>query len=672
MKREDMTGILKKLKTSKLGRLFGNTNMRWFECIFKEKLFGYKDKVTDLKLRSTIKFDEIIDFADKLCLEDSKMCDWNYGFHIVTKDRTYILYCQNQENLEKWASTFNFILKRAPKKLAVINSPNFSSIKEKINKTDNEYKAVKANEKIIPQKEEEVKVFKKKNKIPKKEEEIKVFQEKIIIKKEVIVFSNILAPENNIKSEVVLDDGDESIVITDRYNEKKQEKTETIVEQIKFEDKPKHTKKTIPQLESKNKLKLHIMNNKYDENIENIIFDADKSFDNLEKNDNFHKSAKKNARSASVIITDKNVPNNNVNSKLKILLNKEKDEKEKLSKVGIEDWNFYDKSGKVLGESSGYNPANVNRKEKPNLFLVESLHNEHINDNNVDQSVTNEKSILKDNNKSTISKYQTFQNNNNDKQTSLINDDDQNNIYAVKNEKKSKKEIFRSKTLLDHTMLFDQKNHKSTLVSSNVTQNLFVVEGKDHPVFHEKQVIKVEPIESNKINEKQNNVELEEINKFFDENKQNVQESKYNKQYTLDEIKKKPIIKSLTKMDVDFDDFDLHNQKKQVNNANKTERLIKKVELNNDYLNSTSKPLKNDISINQNILKKSNTQFISPAIVNPNLGNFDSNPDFTNNIIFNNNNEDKGVSIINFNVKKSENNMNSSFVEGLTDDWEKE
>src|SRR5690349_134152 len=112
MQVDDTKGFLKKLKTSRLGRLFGNTNMRWFECLFKDKVFGYKDKTQDLKLRSVIKFDEITDFSDRLSLEDAKLCDWNHGFQIITKNRVYILYCQTKENLDKWVLAFNTILKR--------------------------------------------------------------------------------------------------------------------------------------------------------------------------------------------------------------------------------------------------------------------------------------------------------------------------------------------------------------------------------------------------------------------------------------------------------------------------------------------------------------------------------------------------------------------------------
>ena len=61
---EDMKSYLRKLKTSRLGRLFGNTNMRWFECLFKDKVFGYKDIITDNKLKSSLRFDEIIDFSN--------------------------------------------------------------------------------------------------------------------------------------------------------------------------------------------------------------------------------------------------------------------------------------------------------------------------------------------------------------------------------------------------------------------------------------------------------------------------------------------------------------------------------------------------------------------------------------------------------------------------------
>ena len=58
-KNEDRKGYMKKLKNSSFNRLFGNTNLRWFELNFIDKTFGYKDDHNSPILRYVIKFLEI-------------------------------------------------------------------------------------------------------------------------------------------------------------------------------------------------------------------------------------------------------------------------------------------------------------------------------------------------------------------------------------------------------------------------------------------------------------------------------------------------------------------------------------------------------------------------------------------------------------------------------------
>jgi hypothetical protein len=63
-KREDMCGFLKKKKGSGFCRMFGSTNLRWFELHFKEKIFGYKETKNDKKFKESL-YNTLIRFREK-------------------------------------------------------------------------------------------------------------------------------------------------------------------------------------------------------------------------------------------------------------------------------------------------------------------------------------------------------------------------------------------------------------------------------------------------------------------------------------------------------------------------------------------------------------------------------------------------------------------------------
>ena len=637
---EDMKSYLRKLKTSRLGRLFGNTNMRWFECLFKDKVFGYKDIITDNKLKSSLRFDEIIDFSNKLNLEDAKMCDWNYGFQLVTKDRVFILFCQNQETLENWVICFNTILKRGPKKLAVISAPNFGSLKPKQEK--------KSDEKIG-------KMVENRKNIEKRVEEKRVDNE---LRREENNHSTVFnAPENKAKTKndkaIVLDD-DELIFEKDENIEINKP---NIREEYKAE-RPKHSKNIIPHLiNTKKEIKTIAIKDEFDENIENIIIEADKSFDNVnivkQNNDKYYKHSKKAVRSASVILNEK--PNNS-NNVLKNILNKEQEIKDKDVVVGKEfdDWNFYDKEGNIDKNEKIYNPATSTKEKKNEIAKLMScgvfLGNENEEDN--DKSIFG-KSALKENSKLLSGKQKAF-----NQTPSIINEntiynEKLDNVYSDflnKEQDKAKKEVFIPKTILSSTVLYD--NNRKTTFNIKPTQetkidekskieSLFKIEGLAHPELKTRI-----PFEENK---QDIGIEIEETDNFFDIK---VHESKYNN--TNSNLQKKKIqIKSLQKMDNDFDDLDYHNQKSAI----KSHTLViqEKKNANNSLLIVNTK-------------EDSGKKKIANNNINKEM--FDSNPELTNNIfpIGSQVNSTNTFNLVQQKKAKS-NNMNSSFVEDLTDDW---
>ena len=144
-------------------------------------------------------------------------------------------------------------------------------------------------------------------------------------------------------------------------------------------------------------------------------------------------------------------------------------------------------------------------------------------------------------------------------------------------------------------------------------------------------------------------IEIEETDNFFDIK---VHESKYNN--TNSNLQKKKIqIKSLQKMDNDFDDLDYHNQKSAI----KSHTLViqEKKNANNSLLIVNTK-------------EDSGKKKIANNNINKEM--FDSNPELTNNIfpIGSQVNSTNTFNLVQQKKAKS-NNMNSSFVEDLTDDW---
>jgi len=649
MQGQDMKGFLKKLKTSKLGRLFGNTNTRWFECLFNERLFGYKDKITDLKLRSCLKFEEITDFSSRLSLEDVKMCDWKFGFQIITKDRVYVLYCEDRESLEKWTIAFNTILKRGPKKLAVIETPNFSAFKPKseVLKNPVEEKPKKTIEKQLPS-----------------EKEIVITKEKEV-KREEYKHSEIKAPESYNKPDVaiVMDDED---VIEVKQEEKEVEKPKIKREEYKAE-KPKHVRNYIPELVvQKPNLKTNVIKQEFDDNIMNLINEADKSFDNITTNntnikDKFYRQNKKNVRSSSAINVESQGQTSNY---LKAILQKEQEKKNPAALVSKEilDWNYYDNDGNLIQEDENpYNPANEGTKEQriekskkkaiANLLLG-GVHLGIESDEEHDKSIHN----IKNTTSNSILNHNNIPNANNPNVQIQPIDKNQNvydyfidnklNDFEFNIKEEEKPQSFVPKSILNNIVLYDNK--KPNILRGNNPTNLpekIKIEGLEHPEI-KRNIVLIEPER-----------EKEEISQYFQDNKQDVQESiyKHNNEIT---ISKPPAIKAFKKLEYEFEDLDYHNQKQSVSKTNKV--VLKKPNSNTTTVHKSKNGKDNINEQNKNL---NNSNLLGD------LEAFDSNPELTNTIMLNNNNHAKRESDIGENKDKERNNMNSSFVEDLTEDW---
>lgn len=158
-KREDICGFLKKKKGSSICRIFGNTNLRWFEIQFENKLFGYKNTKTDKKLKRAVQFTELVDYINSIPLADQKSCDWRYGFQVVTKKKSFILFTQSESELKKWTFGFNIILKKIPEAFPRIKESVFlNALKLFEQPYLEEIKKLKLEEERIKKKREEEKL----------------------------------------------------------------------------------------------------------------------------------------------------------------------------------------------------------------------------------------------------------------------------------------------------------------------------------------------------------------------------------------------------------------------------------------------------------------------------------------------------------------------------------
>ena len=114
-KNEDRKGYMKKLKNSSFNRIFGNTNLRWFELDFSTRTFGYRDEHNSPTLKNALRFSEIKDVTENVKLDDKALCDWQNAFRLsLFTKREYILFCQTKTEVENWIKGFAIVLNKVP------------------------------------------------------------------------------------------------------------------------------------------------------------------------------------------------------------------------------------------------------------------------------------------------------------------------------------------------------------------------------------------------------------------------------------------------------------------------------------------------------------------------------------------------------------------------------
>jgi hypothetical protein len=396
----------------------------------------------------------------------------------------------------------------------------------------------------------------------------------------------------------------------------------------------------------------------------NLINEADKSFDNITINttnikEKFYRQNKKNLRSSSAVNVESHGQTSNV---LKVILQKEQEKKNPAALVSkeIDDWNYYDNEGNLVEEEQNpYNPANegtkeerIERRKKKAIanLLIGGVHLGIESDEELDKSTQNIKNTTKD----TIPSFNNIPNTDNPNiQIQPINnerniydyfiDNKLNNSFNTKEEEKP--QSFFPKSILNEIVLYDCKKPK--IVKNNNSTNLpnsIKIEGLEHPEI-KRNIVIVEPEREN-----------EEISKFFNENRQDVHESIYKHNHETSVIKP-PVIKTFKKLEYEFEDLDYHNQKQSVSKSNRV--VLKKP-------NSNKSAIQNGKNGKDNY-NQENKQLNTSNLLGD-MEAFDSNPGLTNTIMMNYDNVQE-QSNVGENKEKERNNMNSSFVEDMTDDW---
>jgi hypothetical protein len=334
---EDMCGYLKKKKGNSFCRIFGNTNLRWFELIHKNKTFGYKGKKTDSKYKKENTFKEITDYIENVPKEEKSTCDWKFGFQVFINNKRYILFAQTDGELKKWTIAFNIVLQKGPKELPMLKESIFRFALETFEKPYfEELKRKKQEEETLRRKKEQEAFLKRK----KEEEERQKREEEIKRRKEVEQKQKEEEEEKNRLEEIV------------RQEEVKKREEENIIRQ---RQKREEILKLV-EIE-KNKIKEQKKNAiLYDLQHESIILEADE-------------------RLIQAIQDEDIVNEDTLNKSLNASFNKGMNGSFINYKDDIEDWNYYDDCNQPIPEKEliKFNP--IAKETHKHLFV------EKTNDN---------------------------------------------------------------------------------------------------------------------------------------------------------------------------------------------------------------------------------------------------------------------------------------------------
>jgi len=163
---EEISGFLKKLKSSGIGKLLGNTNQRFFQANIISGLFGYRSDLRVKQFKKSYPMNSITGIIDNITPEELSLCDWKFGFKMKINDVIITFYAENLTEKLKWVNFFrDFLGKKASSGISKlfniqtkqnkVNNETFEDKKRSVYR--NNFRNLKVNDDI----------FQKKQKIPK-------------------------------------------------------------------------------------------------------------------------------------------------------------------------------------------------------------------------------------------------------------------------------------------------------------------------------------------------------------------------------------------------------------------------------------------------------------------------------------------------------------------------
>jgi hypothetical protein len=105
-----LEGYMKKKRNKDKQLSSEKTADKFFRISFEEKMLYYKPNRNMKGWRRQIAFESFLKFFANVDKEDKKICDWQYGFQLMTRDNKYVFFCKEEEEHYQWVRMLGFII----------------------------------------------------------------------------------------------------------------------------------------------------------------------------------------------------------------------------------------------------------------------------------------------------------------------------------------------------------------------------------------------------------------------------------------------------------------------------------------------------------------------------------------------------------------------------------
>ena len=105
------------------------TQITYFELDLIQMTLGYKKKQNDNSLNKVYGYKQVLSYSLNIKNEDKSICEWNHGFMIkFLGGKTYLLFCENINDLLMWMEGLRIFFERKSQKLFVKFNRNDSNL----------------------------------------------------------------------------------------------------------------------------------------------------------------------------------------------------------------------------------------------------------------------------------------------------------------------------------------------------------------------------------------------------------------------------------------------------------------------------------------------------------------------------------------------------------------